>query len=289
MITGIIGGSGLYDIDGLTDLEEIEVNTPFGAPSDKFRKGKLEGHDVIFLARHGKGHKLLPHELNHRANIWAMKSLGVESIISMSAVGSLRKDMAPLDFVIIDQYVDHLRRQDLTFFGEGAVAHISLAEPACEALRTQAFDAAEKVMSSEENSPSVHPKGTYINMQGPAFSTKAESELYRKWGMDIIGMTNFGEAKLAREAEICYVTVAMVTDYDCWHPDHDAVTIEEVIGNLTSNAARAKNFLKMMIPSVKPECCHGCREALKTGLMSPIEAIPAATKEKLAPLLKKYL
>jgi 5'-methylthioadenosine phosphorylase len=288
MITGIIGGSGLYDI-GLTDLEEIEMNTPFGEPSDKFRKGNLDGHPVIFLARHGQGHKLLPHELNHRANIWAMKKLGVESIISLSAVGSLREDMVPLDFVIIDQYVDHLRRQDLTFYGEGAIAHVSLAHPACESLRTQAFKVANKLMTEYGNGAKAHPKGTYINMQGPAFSTLAESELYRKWGMDIIGMTNFGEAKLAREAEICYVTVAMVTDYDCWHPDHDAVNIEDVIEHINKNAAHAKSFLRKLLPDLDHNCTHGCRDALKIGLMSPIASIPEATKEKLEPILKKYM
>ena len=288
MITGIIGGSGLYDI-GLTEVEEIDIKTPFGQPSDTFRRGKLEGQEVIFLARHGQGHKLLPHELNHRANIWAMKKLGVESIVSMSAVGSLREDMVPLDFVIVDQYVDHLRRQDLTFYGDGAIAHISLADPACASLQKQAYKAADQLLTSETGTAKAHSKGTYINMQGPAFSTKAESKLYRQWGMDIIGMTNFGEAKLAREAEICYVTVAMVTDYDCWHPEHDAVTIEEVIDNLNKNANHAKNFLKKLLPNLNHNCTHGCRHALKTGLMSPLEMIPDATKEKLAPILKKYL
>jgi 5'-methylthioadenosine phosphorylase len=288
MITGIIGGSGLYDI-GLTEVEEIDIKTPFGQPSDTFRRGKLEGQEVIFLARHGQGHKLLPHELNHRANIWAMKKLGVESIVSMSAVGSLREDMVPLDFVIVDQYVDHLRRQDLTFYGDGAIAHISLADPACASLQKQAYNAADQLLTSETGTAKAHSKGTYINMQGPAFSTKAESKLYRQWGMDIIGMTNFGEAKLAREAEICYVTVAMVTDYDCWHPEHDAVTIEEVIDNLNKNANHAKNFLKKLLPNLNHNCTHGCRSALKTGLMSPLEMIPDATKEKLAPILKKYL
>lgn len=284
MNIGVIGGSGLYNIEGLELLEECEIDTPYGAPSDTFKKCKAGKNTVYFMARHGQGHKFLPHELNHHANIWAMKKLGVETIISMSAVGSLKEKYKPLDFVLVEQYVDNTRRQGHSFFGEGAVAHISLADPACVALSQKVFEHADKLF----NDIDIHAAASYLNMEGPAFSTKAESEIYRSWGLDVIGMTNFLEAKLAREAEMCYLTIAMVTDYDCWHPSHDAVTVEQLLDNLQQNSARARKLLKTILPELEYECSTGCRHALEAGLMSPVESIPQETLEKLEPILAKY-
>src|SRR5919107_2673890 len=236
---GIIGGSGLYQMPGLTEVEEVSVETPFGRPSDAFVVGTLEGQRVAFLARHGRGHKLLPTELPFRANIYAMKLLGVERILSASAVGSLQEQYAPLDMVIPDQFFDRTRARahESTFFGEGIVAHITFAHPVCDELGGVVEE------SCRAAGVNVHRGGTYLCMEGPAFSTKAESNVYRGWGMDVIGMTNLQEAKLAREAELCYVTVAMVTDYDCWHPDHDSVTVDQIIAVLTKNAENAANVV----------------------------------------------
>lgn len=284
MKIGVIGGSGLYDIEGLDHTEEKTIDTPYGSPSDQIKLCKADKNEIFFMARHGQGHKLLPHELNHHANIWAMKKLGVEAIISLSAVGSLNERYKPLDFVLIDQYVDNTRRQGHSFFGDGAIAHVSLADPTCTAISKNIFDCANKLLKDIE----IHPAGTYLNMEGPAFSTKAESKMYRQLGMDVIGMTNFLEAKLAREAEICYVTVAMVTDYDCWHPTHAAVTVEQVIENLLQNSNNAKILLKKLLPEFLYKCTTDCQHSLKSGLMTPLETIPNETKKKLQPILEKY-
>lgn len=284
MNIGVIGGSGLYDIEGLELIEALQVDTPYGLPSDKIKVSKAGENKVYFMARHGQGHRLLPHELNYHANIWAMKKLGVEAIISLSAVGSLNERFKPLDFVLIDQYVDNTKKQGHSFFGDGAVAHISLADPTCTAISKKIFDCANKLFQDIE----IHPAGTYLNMEGPAFSTKAESKMYRQLGMDIIGMTNFQEAKLAREAEICYVTVAMVTDYDCWHPTHKAVTVEKVIENLSRNSSKAKKLLKELLPEFSYECTTNCQHSLQSGLMTPLDAIPDETGKRLEPILKKY-
>src|SRR6204780_323924 len=239
---GIIGGSGLYSMPGFEEHEERFIDTPWGAPSDAYFVGQLAGKEVAFLARHGRGHRISPSELNFRANIWGMKSLGVERILSLSAVGSLKEEHRPLDFVLPDQFVDRTRGGVSTFFGEGLVAHISFAHPICPQLAKVAYAAAL------ETGVRATQGGTYLCMEGPAFSTLAESNLYRSWGMDVIGMTNLQEAKLAREAELCYTTIAMVTDYDCWHPDHDAVTVNDIIGNLTKNA---ENAAKLVAHAVK--------------------------------------
>lgn len=284
MKIGVIGGSGLYDIEGLKLIEEVQVDTPFGSTSDTIKVSQAGKNKIFFMARHGAGHKLLPHELNHHANIWAMKKLGVEAIISLSAVGSLSERYKPLDFVLVDQYVDNTRRQGHTFFGEGAVAHISLADPVCNAMSKKVFNCAHKLFKDIE----IHPAGTYLNMEGSAFSTKAESNMYRQLGMDVIGMTNFLEAKLAREAEICYMTVAMVTDFDCWHPTHAAVTVEQVIENLGENSTKAKTLLKELLPELSYECTTNCQHSLKSGLMTPMVAIPKETQKKLQPILEKY-
>src|SRR5688572_14470018 len=238
---GIIGGSGLYQIEGLTGVRELEISTPFGAPSDKLVIGTLEGQRVAFLPRHARGHKILPSELNFQANIYAMKTLGVQWILSVSAVGSLKEQYAPLHMLVPDQFVDRTRKRKPTFFGRGFVAHVAFANPFCKHLMRIFGD------SCAEAGITHHRGGKYICIEGPQFSTRAESELYRSWGMDIIGMTNLQEAKLAREAEICYATLALVTDYDCWHPAHDSVTVEQVIANLTQNIATAKSVLKRAV------------------------------------------
>ncbi|MCM8537226.1 MAG: S-methyl-5'-thioadenosine phosphorylase [Lentisphaeraceae bacterium] len=286
MNIGIIGGSGLYDIDGLEAIKEHSLQTPYGDPSANILEGKIKDQKIFFLTRHGKGHKLLPHELNHKANIWAMKSLGVEAILSFSAVGSLKEEIKPCDIVLVDQYIDHTKRTDQSFFGNGAVAHVSLATPSCQKLSSQILDAASDILAQNQT---VHASGTYINIQGPQFSTKAESKLFRQWDIDVIGMTNFSEAKLAREAEICYLTIAMVTDYDCWHPDHDAVTVDQVIQNLLKNAAFAKELILKSTPNlaINSEC--NCQTSLAKGLLTPIDAIPKEKKEELEPILRKYL
>lgn len=283
---GIIGGSGLYKMDALEDVREITLSTPFGDPSDALIVGKLEGARVAFLARHGRNHHLIPSELPFRANIHAMKQLGVEYILSASAVGSLQEAAKPLDIVIPDQFIDRTKNRISTFFGEGLVAHIAFGEPICSNLAGVLADAVESLDLSEVN---LHRGGTYVCMEGPAFSTKAESKLYRSWGATIIGMTNLPEAKLAREAEIAYTTLALVTDYDCWHPDHDSVTVEMIIDNLQRNAVNAQKIIQETVKRLNanpPESI--AHSALKYAILTPPDKIPAETREKLSLLTKKY-
>ena len=282
---GIIGGSGLYEIDGMANVEEVNMHeTPFGSPSDSFMTGTLEGTEVVFLARHGRGHRVSPSELNYRANIYGMKKLGVEAIISVSACGSLREEMKPLDFVVPDQFVDRTNKtRESSFFTDGIVAHVAFADPFAEELRVVL------IASAKEVGATVHPKGTYIVIEGPQFSTKAESNLYRSWGMDIIGMTNLTEAKLAREAEISYATLAAVTDYDCWHEAHDTVTVEMIIDNLQKNAGKAKEILKNAIPRIGALKEFSASEALKYALITDRSMISEDTKKKLEPIIGKYL
>jgi 5'-methylthioadenosine phosphorylase len=280
---GIIGGSGFYNMPGVESIHEVRVTTPFGKPSDAYILGTLEGRKVAFLSRHGRGHLLMPTELNFRANIYGMKKLGVERILSISAVGSLREDFRPLDMVLPSQFYDRTRHRVSTFFGGGLVAHISFADPVCPALVKSMRQAAV------EAKVACHEGGTYICMEGPAFSTKAESNVYRSWGMDIIGMTNLQEAKLAREAEICYATLAMVTDYDCWHPDHDAVTVATVIEYLTKNVANAQKIVRNAVRSLPKERSCKCGSALAHAILTDRKKIPAAAKKKLALLVGKYL
>lgn len=282
---GIIGGSGLYQMPELKDIEEVSVDTPFGKPSDAFITGTLEGVRVAFLPRHGRGHKLLPTELPFRANIYAMKTLGVERLLSASAVGSLQEKYAPLDMVIPDQFFDRTRARahESTFFGEGIVAHITFAHPVCAELG----DVLEGACGAAD--ARVHRGATYVCMEGPAFSTLAESNLYRLSGMDIIGMTNLQEAKLAREAEICYATLALVTDYDCWHEEHDAVTVETVIENLNKNVRNAQIIMKEAVKQLasRPRACK-CGDALKNAIFTAPDLWPEETKRKLEAIIKKY-
>jgi 5'-methylthioadenosine phosphorylase len=280
---GIIGGSGLYSMPGFTNQREVVLDTPFGAPSDAYIVGEMAGKPVAFLARHGRGHRLTPSELNFRANIHGFKQLGVEWIISLSAVGSLKEEHKPLDFVIPDQFVDRTMGRQSTFFGEGLVGHISFGDPVCGALAKLLHHAcAEAGVASKLG-------GTYICMEGPAFSTKAESNLYRSWGMDVIGMTNLQEAKLAREAELCYATVAMVTDYDCWHPEHDAVTVADIIRNLHHNAENAQKVVQKAVELLATgERSCPCASALEFALITDKSKVPAETRTKLELLVGKY-
>lgn len=282
---GIIGGSGLYQMPELKDIEEVAVDTPFGKPSDAFITGTLEGVRVAFLPRHARGHRLLPTELPFRANIYAMKLLGVERILSASAVGSLQERYAPLDMVIPDQFCDRTRARvrESTFFGEGIVAHITFAHPVCEELG----DVLEEACGA--TAVRVHRGGTYLCMEGPAFSTKAESNLYRQWGMDVIGMTNLQEAKLAREAEICYATLALVTDYDCWHEEHDAVSVETVVEYLNKNVRNAQIIMREAVKLLasRPRAC-ACGDALKNAIFTAPDLWPEETTRKLEAIIKKY-
>jgi 5'-methylthioadenosine phosphorylase len=283
---GIIGGSGLYKMDALKDVQEVKLTTPFGDPSDAIVIGQLEGAMVAFLARHGRNHHLLPTELPFRANIHALKQLGVEYIISASAVGSLKEAAKPLDMVIPDQFIDRTKNRVSTFFGEGLVAHIAFGDPICPDLADVLADAVDSLNLSDVN---LHRGGTYVCMEGPAFSTKAESNLYRSWDATVIGMTNLTEAKLAREAEIAYATLALVTDYDCWHPDHDSVTVEMIIDNLQKNAINAQLVIKATVNKLNanpPESI--AHSALKYAILTPPDQIPPATKAKLSLLTKKY-
>ena len=282
-IIGIIGGSGLYSMPDFEAREELTLDTPWGSPSDAYHLGRLSGQEVAFLARHGRGHRISPSELNFRANIHGFKQLGVERIISLSAVGSLKEEHKPLDFVIPDQFFDRTRGRVSTFFGEGLVAHISFADPVCPQL-------AEVVRSACTGAGvTVKKGGTYLCMEGPAFSTKAESNIYRSWGMDVIGMTNLQEAKLAREAEICYVTVAMVTDYDCWHPHHDAVTVADIIAVLNKNADNACKVVAGAVAAMPESRECKCGSALKHALITDRKAVPEITRKKLELLVGKYL
>jgi 5'-methylthioadenosine phosphorylase len=280
---GIIGGSGLYDMPGVTDREEVTLTTPFGDPSGPYVLGTLRGRRVAFLARHGAGHRLLPSDINFRANIFGMKLLGVEHIVSASAVGSLKEEYKPLDIVIPDQFFDRTKARPSTFFGRGLAAHVGFAHPFCRILSGLAHE------SSRSAGATVHKGGTYVCMEGPQFSTLAESNLYRSWGMDIIGMTNLQEAKLAREAEICYATIALVTDYDCWHPDHDSVTVEMVIANLTQNAKMAQEIIAGAVARLPYARTCECASALKYALLTRADAIPDQVKEELWPIIGKYL
>ena len=280
---GIIGGSGLYSMPGLTEIREETVATPFGDPSDSFILGKLEGRSVAFLARHGRGHKLLPSELNFRANIYAMKALGVERIVSVSAVGSLKEEHKPTDFVIPDQFIDRTFLRKSTFFGDGVVGHVAFGDPVCATVAKAASEACAAT--------GVVGKlgGTYICMEGPQFSTKAESNLYRSWGADVVGMTNLQEAKLAREAEICYATVAMVTDYDCWHPHHDSVTIDQIVAVLHQNAENAAKVVRATVAALPAERKCACASAAQFAILTQKDAIPQAAKDRLRRLFGKYL
>lgn len=283
---GIIGGSGLYAMEGLAATRELTLHTPFGGPSDGYMVGKLEGRRVAFLARHGKGHRLTPSEINYRANIFGFKTLGVTQILSLSAVGSLKEEHKPLDFVLPEQFFDRTRGRASTFFGGGIVAHVSLADPVCPRLVGHLAKACQTA------GVEAHRGGTYLCMEGPAFSTRAESDLYRAWGMDVIGMTNLQEAKLAREAEICYATVAMVTDYDCWHPGHEAVTVNEVIANLQKNAENAGAVVRAAVRRLEaPGAALSCRcgQALAHAIITERGRIPAAAKERLGPIVSRYL
>jgi len=283
---GIIGGSGLYKMDALKDVREVSLDTPFGSPSDALILGTLEGTEVAFLARHGRNHHFLPTELPFRANIHALKQLGVEYIISASAVGSLKAEVKPLDLVIPDQFIDRTKERIATFFGEGIVAHVAFGDPICPQLAEILGDAVASLNLPEVT---LHRGGTYLCMEGPAFSTKAESNLYRSWGATVIGMTNLTEAKLAREAEIAYATLALVTDYDCWHPDHDHVTVEMVIENLHHNAINAQKVIQETVRRLAANPpVSAAHSALKYAILTRLDSVPVATKEKLALFLKKY-
>jgi len=279
---GIIGGSGLYNIPGLEDVREAALDTPFGVPSDPYVLGTLRGRRVAFLARHGRGHRILPSELNFRANIHGFKQLGVERIISLSAVGSLKEEHRPGDFVIVDQFIDRTTRRVSTFFGDGLVAHVAFADPVCAELAAVAAGACEAAGVRSKRS------GTYLCIEGPQFSTKAESNLYRSWGVDVIGMTNLQEAKLAREAEVCYATIAMVTDYDCWHPEHDSVTVEQIIAVLNQNAANACDVVTRAVEAMPRARSCKCASALQFALMTQRDKVPPATLERLRLIVGKY-
>ena len=280
---GIIGGSGLYNMPGIQRVRRVRVATPFGKPSETFLLGELEGREVAFLSRHGRGHVLMPSEINFRANLYALKKLGVTRIISVSAVGSLREELKPLDMVLPAQFFDRSTNRPSTFFGGGIVAHISFADPVCPVL----VDVLSQACAS--SGVNCHRGGTYICMQGPAFSTKAESATYRAWGMDVVGMTNLQEAKLAREAEICYATLAMVTDYDCWHPAHDAVTVDQIIDYLNRNAQNAQKIIRTAVRQMPKERGCKCGSALAHAILTDPKKIPPQVRKKLALLLGKYL
>ena len=291
---GIIGGSGLYDMAELTDRTEERITTPFGEPSAPYVTGTLRGKRVAFLARHGVGHRFLPTELNFRANIFGFKTLGVEYLLSASAVGSLKEEYRPLDMLVPDQFVDRTRGRVSTFFGRGLVAHVGFAHPFCRPLSDIAYRAAQAAglgaaTAGASPAPSVHKGGTYVCMEGPQFSTLAESQLYRSWGMDVIGMTNLQEAKLAREAEICYTTIALITDYDCWHPSHEQVTVDMIIANLTENARNAQHVIAEAVAVLPFERTCECASALKHAIITRPDAIPPEVKRQLAPIVGRYL
>ena len=279
---GIIGGSGLYNMPGLSDTRELKLDTPFGDPSDVYVLGKLEGKRVAFLTRHGRGHRILPHELNFRANIYGFKMLGAERIISLSAVGSLKMEHKPTDFVMPDQFIDRTKTRISTFFGNGIVGHVAFADPICPEVQASMASACQKANVVGKRG------GSYICIEGPQFSTKAESNLYRSWGMDVVGMTNLQEAKLAREAEICYATLAMVTDYDCWHPDHDSVTVEQIVAVLNKNAANACEVVRNAVAAMPAQRACQCGSALKYAIMTDPAKLPAEARQRLSLLLDKY-
>ena len=279
---GVIGGSGLYELEGLTNVRWRRVRTPFGDPSDEFCTGELEERPVVFLPRHGRGHRLTPTELNFRANVWGLKSLGVERIVSVSAVGSMKEDIRPLDLVIPGQFVDLTKRRVSSFFGDGIVAHVGMADPVCGQL-SDTLDKAARATGSR-----VHRGGTYVCIEGPQFSTRAESRVYRSWGVDVIGMTNMPEAKLAREAELCYATLALATDYDVWHETHAAVSVEAVVANLLKNVATAKDVLRRVIPAIGAERTCECEHLLENAVITSPAVFPHATRRRLDLLIGKY-
>ncbi len=280
---GVIGGSGLYEMEGLHDVETVELSTPWGKPSDSFVKGTLNNTELIFLPRHGKGHKITPSEINYRANIYAMKMMEVDWIISVSAVGSMKTEIAPGHIVIPSQFIDHTKKRESTFFGDGVVAHVSMAHPVCSQLSQVLFNA------SFDSGATVHMGGTYICIEGPQFSTKAESELYRSWNVDVIGMTNMPEAKLAREAEICYSTLALSTDYDCWHEEHDDVTVEDIIATLMKNVEMAKTVIKNVVGLIPEAKKCGCSTALSNALITSKDEINKSDNEKIKLLIERYI
>ncbi len=280
---GVIGGSGLYEMEGLTNIRKQRIVTPFGKPSDDYLVGTLFGRRIAFLPRHGKGHRIMPTDINYRANIFGMKLLGVERIISVSAVGSMREEIRPGDIVIPDQFYDHTKHRRSTFFGNGVVAHVGMAEPLCSELGKVLIDAGTGAGAT------VHQGGTYLCMEGPQFSTRAESMTYRQWNVDVIGMTNATESKLAREAEICYSTIALATDYDCWHHSEEAVTVEAVLEVMRHNIETSKAMIRQAVRTLPEKRSCGCGESLKNTIMTPAKLVPARTKKDLAPIIGKYL
>ena len=280
---GVIGGSGLYDIDGLENIKEVELETPFGSPSDAFITGELEGVEMVFLPRHGRGHRISPTEINSRANLWGMKKLGVSRIISVSAVGSMKEEIPPGDFVLVDQFFDRTRHRPDTFFQDGVVAHVMFADPICPAVPALLLEASQGLEVK------VHDGGTYLNMEGPQFSTRAESLTYRTWGVEVIGMTNLQEARLAREAEIGYATVAMSTDYDCWHTEHDDVSVATVVETMKQNVTHAKELIRRAAPMIAGMGASIADDALEHAVMTAPDAITPAARERLALFLDKYL
>lgn len=280
---GVIGGSGLYDMEGLTQVKTVRVSTPFGRPSDDYVIGTLHGRRVAFLPRHGRGHRVMPTDINYRANIFGMKKLGVERIISVSAVGSMKEEIRPGDIVIPDQFYDHTKHRKSTFFGGGIVAHVGMADPVCADLGNTLADAGAKAGAQ------VHRGGTYLCMEGPQFSTRAESLIYRTWNADVIGMTNATEAKLAREAELCYSTIALATDYDCWHHSEEAVTVEAVLAVMKKNIETSKAMIREAVKMLPSARSCSCGEALRNTIMTPEKLVPAKTKKNLAPITGKYL
>jgi 5'-methylthioadenosine phosphorylase len=282
-IVGVIGGSGLYEIEGLADVREVPLSTPFGEPSDAYITGVLGETRMVFLPRHGRGHRISPSEINFRANVWGLKKLGVTRILSVSAVGSMREDIAPGDFVVVDQFFDRTRHRPDSFFTDGVVAHVLFADPVCEHVRGVLVDACREV------GVRAHDGGTYLNMEGPQFSTRAESRIYRSWGVDVIGMTNLQEARLAREAEICYATVAMSTDYDCWHEGHDDVTVEGILEVMERNVGNAKDLVRAAVPRLSDERTCACKDALRYAIMTASDRIGPEARDRLGLLIGKYL
>ncbi len=282
-VVGVIGGSGLYEIEGMTDVSSVCIETPFGEPSDEYITGTLDGVKMVFLPRHGRGHKLLPSEINYRANIYGMKKLGVDSIISVSAVGSMKKEIEPGHIVIVDQFFDRTKSRISTFFGDGIVGHVEFADPVCPNLSDVMYGAAKKAGAT------VHKGGTYVCIEGPQFSTRAESNIYRTWGVDVIGMTNIPEAKLAREAEICYSTVALSTDYDCWHTEEEDVTIEMILETLRSNVEMAKEIIRNAAPAIAAERTCKCPGAMQYSTLTDSASIPESARENLSIIIGKYL
>jgi 5'-methylthioadenosine phosphorylase len=279
---GVIGGSGLYEIEGLTDIERVKMSTPYGEPSDEYLVGKLAGARMVFLPRHGRGHRILPHEINFRANVWGMKKLGVEWILSVSAVGSLKEEIPPGDIVIVDQFIDRTKARQASFFGDGVAGHVGFGDPVCGALADHVFAAAQAAGAR------AHKGGTYVVMEGPMFSTRAESNLYRSWGASVIGMTNLPEAKLAREAEICYATIALSTDYDCWHETEEDVSVEAVVAIIKKNVSLAKAIVKGSVERIPEARACACTSAAAHAVMTAPEAIPPVARERLGIIMNKY-